>query len=142
ADDALITGLVRAVRLACETECQRTLLLTTRELVVDRFPRALRLDWPRVIAVESVKYLDVDGVQQTLHPDDYLLDNEGMVRPGWLVPAYGLTWPDTRAQVNAVRVRYTAGYGSTAADVPEDLKLWMRLHLSHYYVNRSATVAG
>lgn len=139
-DDSLITGLISAVRLAAEHACERTMLLTTWELTLDNFPAALELRYPVVQSITSVKFDDTNGVEQVLHPDDYRLDAASL--PGWLVPSYGKTWPATRCQVNAVRVRYVAGYGADAADVPENVKLWMKLHIGHYYKNREASVDG
>ena len=88
----------------------------------------------------TVKYLDVDGVQQTLAGTEYLVDVDS--QPGYVVPAYGKAWPATYAQVNAVKVRYTAGYGTTADKVPAPIKQWMLLHIGHYYRNREAVGAS
>lgn len=140
AEDGLIDTLIKAVRLACEARCNRTLITTTWERVQDAFTDAVELPWPRVIAVSSVKYIDLDGVEQTLDPADYQLDKDS--EPGWVVPAYEKAWPDTRDQANAVRVRYTAGYGADASAVPEDLKLWMKLQLAHFWKHREAAAAG
>lgn len=139
-DDSLITALIKAVRLACEGQCRRTLLQTTWELAQDKFSTALMLEHPRIIGVDSIKYIDANGVEQTLDPQDYLVDKDS--EPGWVVPAYDKRWPDTRCQLNAVRVRYRAGYGTEASAVPEDLKVWMKLHLAHYYKNREASISG
>jgi hypothetical protein len=59
-----------------------------------------------------VKYYDTDGVQQLLSASSYQLDKES--EPGWLVPAYGYTWPTTRCMANAVEVIYVAGYADAA----------------------------
>jgi uncharacterized phiE125 gp8 family phage protein len=139
-EDALIGALITSVRKAAEHEMQRTLIATTWELVVDAFPAALRLEMPKILSVASVKYIDTAGVEQTLSPADYLVDMDS--EPGYVVPAYLKAWPSTRAQINAVRVRYTAGYGPAATDVPQSIVNWLRLHLEHYYRNRGAAVVG
>jgi len=139
-DDALITGLIKAVRRSAEHLMQRTLITTTWELVRDAFDPQLRLEMPKILSVVSLKYLDVNGVQQTLDPADYVLDADSS--PGYLVPAYGKAWPSTYGQINAVRARYTAGYGATADLVPESIKAWMQLHIEHYHKNRGAAVIG
>jgi uncharacterized phiE125 gp8 family phage protein len=138
-DDALLARLIKAARLACEGELQRTLIETTWDLTVDFFPSALKLLYPRVMSVSHVKFYDVDGVLQTMDPLDYQLD--AVSEPGYLVPAYDTAWPDTRVMANAVTVRYVAGYGATAAAVPEDIKLWILLHVGHFYENRQAAGA-
>jgi uncharacterized phiE125 gp8 family phage protein len=138
-EDALITSLIVAVRKACEQQTGRTLITTTWECVLDSFPEAVRLDFPKILSVVSVKYIDESGIEQTLSPSDYKVDTDSV--PGYVVPAYGKAWPATRDEINAVRVRYTAGYGAAAA-VPENLKQWMKLQIGHFYLNREATAAG
>lgn len=159
-EDALIASIIKAVRLACEAQTQRTLIETTWEQVHDAFPesvcprtpsvrpcrtrtvshQALRLRMPRLLQVLSVKYLDESGVEQTLAPADYIVDRDS--EPGYVVPAPGKAWPATAQVPNAVRVRYTAGFGATAQDVPQDIKLWMLLHIGHYFQNREASAKG
>jgi uncharacterized phiE125 gp8 family phage protein len=140
ADDTLISGLIKSVYLACENACKRSLMTTTWELAVRCFAAQLSLLYPRVLAVASVKYIDMDGAEQTLPTTEY--DVDVALEPGAVTLAYGKTWPATRPQPNAVRVRYTAGYGAAASDIPEDLVLWMKLHLGHYYVHREASISG
>ena len=87
----------------------------------------------------SIKYLDSAGVQQTLAATEYTLDE--LSEPGWIVPAYNVTWPDTYATINAVEVVYVAGYANAAA-VPQSIKQWILLHVGHLYENREATMPG
>mgnify|MGYP000229230516 CR=1 FL=1 len=122
-DDALITALITAARQRAEFITQRTLITTTWELSQDAFGCSLRLQYPRVIAVSALTYLDSAGVLQTLAPSEYIVDAAS--EPGQVVPGYGKTWPDTYAVPNAVKVRYTAGYGATAASVPLAIRQWM-----------------
>lgn|SRR5574341_322 len=129
--DALFTGLITAARQECEGICQRTFIETTYELVQDQFSDSLQLLYPRIMAVDSVSYVDVNGVTQLLNPADYTLDKDS--EPGWLVPAYGKSWPDTFDQVNAVRVRYRAGYGPDATTVPYVIKAWIKLRVASLY---------
>lgn len=137
-EDTLITALIKAARTTCEERLQRSLLTTTWELTLDEFPEAIPLRRPRVQSVTSVKYVDVDGVEQTLDPAAYQVDDKS--EPGWVVPAYGYSWPQTRQQVNAVAVRYTTGYGNNASDVPQPLRQWMLLMVGAMYENREAEV--
>lgn len=139
-EDTLIQALITATRTAAEFKCQRTFITTTWELTQDAFTSALRLQMPRVIAVQSVKYLDVLGVLQTLASTEYVVDATS--EPGYVVPAPNKIWPVTYDVVNAVQVRYTTGFGSTAAAVPTPIKQWMLLHIGHYYKQREATAPG
>ena len=133
AEDALITALISAARETCEDRIEGTIPVTGWRLTLDAFPDAIKLPRGPVASVESVKYLDAAGVEQTLSPLDYLVDTASM--QGYIVPAYGKAWPDTRGQINAVAVEYTAG--SDAA--PHALKAWMLLAIGEMFANREAS---
>lgn len=138
-DDTLITALITAAREQAEHRTGRALCTQTLEAVLDMFPAGIKLEKPPVLSVVSVKYLDTDGILQTLDPSAYELDKDSA--PGWLVPAYGLIWPVTRPVPNAVRVRYTAGYGAAAA-VPKSIKAWMMMAVSTMYNQREGFTVG
>jgi len=129
--DALITGYLETARTAAEDRTGRTLCTTSWRLTVDAFSPALRLPNPRALAVASVKYLDEAGVERTLSPTDYLLDD--VSEPGYVVPAYGKAWPATLDRINAVVVDYTAGYGAAAAAIPMPIRSWVLLAVSELY---------
>lgn len=139
-EDALLDGLfIPAARQACEHATGRALLIQTWEVVLDSWPAAVAIELPRapVIAISSVKYIDPAGVQQTMDSALYALDKDSA--PGWLLPAYDTAWPDLRETANAVRVRYTAGFGTAATDVPQALRMWIALHAAAAYQSREAT---
>jgi uncharacterized phiE125 gp8 family phage protein len=138
-DDTLIDALVKAVRQMAENELRRSLITQTWTKTIDEFPDAIELPYPPVIAVASLKYYDKDAVQQTLDPSQYTVDSKS--EPGWIVPAYGVSWPDTLAAINVVEVIYTAGFGAAVA-VPQSVKNWILLHVGHLYENREATIPG
>jgi len=137
--DALLNGIIAAVRQRAEHETGRALVTQTRELVLDAFPRAFILRGAPVQSLVSVKYLDADGAEQTLDPQDTLLDKDS--EPGYLVPAYGKAWPESYPVPNAVRVRYVCGYGG-AASVPSAIKTWMLLAINSLFEQRGAFVTG
>lgn len=129
--------LIPAARRAAEQETARSIALSTWDVWLDEFPDEIELPYPPIIAITEVTYVDADGVTQTLASSAYSLDNKS--EPGWLLPATGSTWPTTYDVANAVKVRYTAGYG---ADCPGDLKLWILAQVRHFYDNRGAAVQG
>ena len=132
-EDALINGLISAAREACEDRIEGTVPVTGWKLTLDTFPDAIKLPRGPVASVESVKYLDANGVEQTLSPADYLVDT--VSTPGYIVPAYGKEWPTTRDQINAVTVDYTAGNATPT----HALKAWMLLAIGEMYANREAS---
>jgi uncharacterized phiE125 gp8 family phage protein len=138
-DDTLITALIVAAREQAEHRTGRALCTQTLEHVLDSFPDGIELQRPPIAFVVSVKYVDASGVEQTLDPLLYSLDKDS--EPGWVVPAYGTAWPETRAVPNAVRVRYTAGYGVAVA-VPQSIKAWMLMAIAALYNQRAGFTVG
>lgn len=88
---------------------------------------------PQLQSVESIKYIDTNGVQQTLDPLLYKVDTAS--KRGRVVPAYGTTWPAARNEINAIEVSFTSGYGNAEA-VPAGIKKWMLVRLATMYENR------
>lgn len=132
-DDTLITSLIIAAREQCEHILQRALITQTWEKVLDAFPEDndIELLNPPILAITSIKYIDaVTANEVTLVSNQYSLDKDS--EPGWVMPAYGVTWPTALDIANAVRVRYTAGYGA-AADVPAAIKNWILLAVKELY---------
>ena len=123
----------------------RCLLPQTWEYYGPTWPRNLPL--PPTIAVASVKYLDLAGVEQTLAVDQYRVIYGTTVAGATIWPAIGTTWPETDIAPDAVRVRFSAGYAPTDASppvsqVPLGIRQAMLLMVSHWYENRSEVVVG
>lgn len=139
-DDALIGLYIAAARRAAEHQTGRKLIAQTWELALDAFPAAeIELPLAPVASITSVKYLDSTAVLQTVASNQYTLDAASL--PGWVIPAAGVSWPDTYPSANAVKVRFVAGWADAAA-VPEDIMLWMLTHVAHWYKNREAVGEG
>lgn len=159
AEDTMIDLRITALRERAEAITGRAFITQTWELVLDAFPpcvphmggdnsaraadasvlSGIKLGRPPLQSVTSIKYIDEDGAQQTLDPALYTVDKDS--EPGWVFPAPGQSWPATKAIQNAVRIRYTAGYGA-ASDVPAAVKLWIHAHLANSYRNRESVVVG
>lgn len=141
-DDALISSLIIAARTQCEHITGRALITQTWERVLDAFPEdSIELGKSPVSSVLSVKYLDLLGVERTVNSSDYEVDL--VSEPSWVLPLASSTgWPDTLEASNAVRVRFTAGYGDTGASVPSGVKAWMLLMIGTLYKHRETTVTG
>jgi len=68
------------------------------------------------------------GTLTTVSTDDYTLDRLPMIPT--------LEVSDTSGEAEAVRVTYTAGYGATAASVPQAIRQAMILMVGHWYAQR------
>ena len=141
-DDPIVTALIAAAREFAENYTGRSLALRTVELTLDAFPacRNIPLTMPPLFAVEFVRYIDSDEVEQTFTGwtlNDY-------VTPARIELDPGIEWPATFTQVNAVRVRLQTGY--MAADespsgtaLPKSVRQAMLLVIGHMYENREAS---
>lgn len=136
-DDTLITACIIAATESAEQATGRAIMPQTWELTLDAFPAAFALTCVPVASVTSLKYYDEAGVQQTLGTASYTLDNADDFGPAKVVPAYGDSWPTTRDQINAVALRYLAGWPD-AASVPDSIKAWIKLQVGAMYENRQA----
>lgn len=159
-DDAYLeNALIPAVRERGEQATRRQFVTAVWDYHLDYgFPcREIELPLPPLQAVSFIRYVDTDGTTQTMATDQYVVDAPGVVvvdagvptyrviggrtRRGRIAPAYGLSWPVTRCQMNAVTIRFLCGYG-TASDVPPRLKMGMLLDLGTLFENREDQVVG
>lgn len=138
-DDAMIKSQIIAARRHAEHITGRALMPQVWELGLDGFGGEISLQKAPLLAIQSVQYVDASGAFQTLADADYQLDD--FQEPGRLVPAYGMCWPSTRRQPNAVRIRFRCGYANAAA-VPEEVKSWILLRVGMLYENRESVAAG
>lgn len=140
-EDALVAIYIAAARAECEHITERALITQTWELALDAFPsRGIRLARPPFGAIVSVKYDDEAGAEQTLPGSAYTVDS--YQEPAWLLPAYGTTWPGTIDAANAVRIRFTAGYGAAGTDVPAVARHWILIQAANAFAHREALVDG
>lgn len=136
-DDEYIQGAIAAARSHIETVTHRQLITATWVLRLDEFPDGegiIKLPRPPLQSITSVQYVDTAGDSQTLDSSLYTADVYS--EPGRLMPAYGQTWPSTRAVPNAVTVTYVAGYGDAWSNIPAQLRAALALIVADLYEHR------
>lgn len=138
--DTTITAAITAARIWVEKYLQSALIEQTIEIALDQFPSEIELPIGPAMAVTSVKYIDVDGNEQTIASTNYGLDDYSPRH--WIIRAADYDWPDTYDMANAVKIRYTAGFGSAAADVPEPIKQAIKLIVGDMHEHREETITG
>jgi uncharacterized phiE125 gp8 family phage protein len=126
--DGLLSRRIVEARELVEAYTGRALLNQTREIRWDCFVD--RHELPSALAVTSVKYIDTNGVEQTVSSSDYTLDTYAFIP--FVQSAYDVAWPYTRREPNAVRIQFTAGYGSTVESVPALLREQIILLVGHW----------
>jgi uncharacterized phiE125 gp8 family phage protein len=141
-DDATLAIFITAARQLCESYTRMALLPTTFEEYFDDFPQytgtfkdEIRLSRSPVSAVTYVKYIDGNETTITANAADYKIDT--ISRPARISPDNG--WFGTYETINAVFVRYVAGFAD-AASVPAPLKHGIMLVIGDMYENRTDSV--
>ena len=135
-DDAYIAGLEEAVRTNLERQYTTAFVTQTWDWYLDGFPGSeFRLPlWPAQ-SVTSIKYTDEDDNESTYSSANYLVDTIG--KPARVTLKTSASWPsDTLKESNAVVVRFVAGYGDNAADVPAPVRQAIKLLVGDLYENR------
>lgn len=101
----------------------------------DGVAKTLRL--PLLAAsVSSVKYTDGDGAENTVTASDYQLLHDDIGSYVRFDDDYST--PSDLAEVKAVAVTYTAGFGDAASDVPQAIRHAILLLVAHWFRNREA----
>jgi uncharacterized phiE125 gp8 family phage protein len=122
-DDAVLMGHLRAAVASIDGSTGwlgRALITQAWTLWLDAFPRTIAVPLPPLQQVTEIRYVDSAGATQTLDSSAYVV--AGVGGSGRIVPAVGKSWPATRCQPDAVQVDFTAGFGESWNDVPEDLR--------------------
>jgi uncharacterized phiE125 gp8 family phage protein len=91
-----------------------------------------------VVSVDTFAYIDTTGALTTLPSDGSAYSTDLISEPSRIYPAYGVAWPITRWQNNALQITFTAGYGATASSVPARAKAAIRMLTSHWYWHRES----
>ncbi|MEQ1573631.1 MAG: hypothetical protein ABL993_05235 [Vicinamibacterales bacterium] len=141
-EDVYVAALVKAARMAIEEWTSRATTNQTWVMTLDAFPDEdeIRLPRPPLSSVTTLQYVDGAGATQTWSSANYTVVTRDT--PGRIRLAYGVTWPATREQPDAVTITYVAGYGAAASSVPAPLVHAARLVLGDLYGLREAGIVG
>lgn len=136
-EDQLIQSLISAARQHLDGRAGllgRALITQTWDLGLDGFPSLIEVPLPPLQSVMSITYVDSGGESHGLPESEYQVDAGS--EPARVMAASGRSWPSTRTQLNAVTVRFVAGYGDNPADVPQPLRQAILLLTTHWYEQR------
>lgn len=136
-EDTYIGLLITAAREACETFCRADYIDRTYTMYLTGFPTGY-LNLPRrpVDAISNVKYYDANGNLQTLSSAYYDFSAYTLPQQLWRQEDY--TWPEVDDDRRfPVEVTFT-----TAASVPEKIKVAIKMMVANWYENREAVVVG
>lgn len=140
AEDVLLGLYLDAVTVAAESYLKRTLVQRQYVLTRDLLPMSshrptgnvavnaflnssvypytigniFEIVKPPLMSIDLVEYQDTSGTWQTLDASLYVYVHGS---PGRIAPAYGKVWPFVLPQIGSVRIKYTAGFGTTTTVV-------------------------
>jgi uncharacterized phiE125 gp8 family phage protein len=142
AKDEYITSLIVAARTAIERYLNRALITQEWKVFYDCWKEEMETPFPPLQSIETVKYYDMDGDIQTLDEEDfYWVVNTR--EPGMVKRKYNASYPNHQdGRPDVIEIAFTAGFGDEAEDVPEPIRLGIKLMLTDYYEHRGGVVIG
>lgn len=150
-ESAIIDIYIRSIRQRAEAVTRRALITQSYELVLDGFPLgrgAITLPLPPLQSIESITYVDPSSATQTLDPLAYrvIAEMSPTCPPGYIIPAYGLSWPVALDDAAVVRIAFTCGYGPLteggSSNVPEGIMHWLLMNVAAAYEGRESQVVA
>lgn len=135
-DDSYITALITAARHYCEKFQNRAYITQTWEAAMDRFPNSpFKLPMPLLQSVTSIKYYGTDDTEYTFASSNYFVDTHS--QPGRVSLNYLVSWPTTTLRpINGVIIRFVAGHGDNASDVPSEVIHAIKMLVAEWYERR------
>lgn len=157
--DTEAEALITAARSMLEEQTGLALITQTWTLVYDNWPNG-RADWwdgvrqgyigdiagasadialmlPRypLQSIDGVNTYAADGTSTAIDVAA-TFDTDTYQKPGRMALKFGATWPTSVRPTNGVEISYIAGYGDTASDVPEAIKLAIKMLASNLYTHK------
>lgn len=145
-EETLIESLITAARLLCEEHLFRRIGVQTVELrdkgfPVNNSPIILPAPLISITPVTSIKYLDINNVEQTLVATEYIVSDSA---PGLIIPVN--SWPQASPAGDSLRIRFTTGYSDPGESplqseaLPNTIKIAMLMQIADMFENRDAQV--
>ena len=144
--DEMVMAFLGAAREHAENFTGLSIAQKIYEMALDEFPAdEIRLPNPPVVQIERISYVDTDLQEQVIDATDYVIDQNQPLE-AWLKPEVDYTWPATASVMNAVRIRYRAGYQVPEPDssspeaeaLPYAIRAALLVMVDHLYENRGA----
>ena len=132
-EDELVLALIRAARSAVEQATRRALMSQAWRLRLDRWPAeaCVRLPLSPILSLDAVRVFDAAGAPALADLQGFHIDQSRGAR---LVCDVAPPAPGRIA--NGIEIDVTAGFGATPQNVPEPLRIAMRLLVAHWFERR------
>jgi uncharacterized phiE125 gp8 family phage protein len=134
--DTELASMIAAAREEWERDTSIALITRTLEHRLPKFLSTIVLSVRPAIAISSVTYADTTGTTQTVASSNYYLDGDEVRFLDTFVK------PDVQERSEAVKITYTAGYGSDSRACPELDRMAIKLSLANRFEDRDMIAAS
>ncbi len=149
-EDTILGLLLAAATDLAEAYCKRAFITQTLKMTLDRFPynaiepmlsgvyhmprgyggaEYVELMRPPLLTVTSITTYNESNTSSVFSSSGYSLD----IQAGVVYLNTGYTWPVSLRNKAAVEIIYTAGYGATAALVPDAIRVAIMMQAAAMY---------
>ncbi|RMF07843.1 MAG: hypothetical protein D6773_03100 [Alphaproteobacteria bacterium] len=141
-EDALISGLIATATLHVERDLGIALITQGWKFLRDAWPPNWFTEIPLapLQSVESITVYDADDAAQVFGANHWFADLASS--PPRVVLRGSAPWPVPGRRANGVEIALTAGFGLSAADVPQPLRHALLLLVAHWYERREPVLVG
>jgi len=143
-DDSLITELIKVATRYVENYTHREMLSKTFTLYLDsfdeEFTNMILIKRHKLQSITSIKYY-IDDILTTFSNLSYSFtksDNNFQ----YIYLKEGYNYPDIDSRPQAIEIEFIAGFGTTAADVPDDYKIMIKRLVAYLYNFRGDCIDG
>jgi uncharacterized phiE125 gp8 family phage protein len=144
-EDTYLTNLISVATEMVQNYTGQILIDSTIDLYIPYFLNRIDINRTPVTRITHVKYYDSSNSQQTVNSSNYIdtisksdsLDQSPI--SAFILPAKNFTYPDTYPRMDAVEIRFEAGYENNDS-VPMAIKQAMFLIIGQLYLNRTDMV--
>jgi uncharacterized phiE125 gp8 family phage protein len=135
-DDPLIASLIQAARVKAELFTERAFISQTWQYTRDgTFRRSIfTLPYPPLQTITTLNHYAADDAETTMDASNYSVD--AISAPGRVYLNDTFSWPSDLRKFNSIIVTYVAGYGLLQSDVPEPIRLAIKLMTCEWFENR------
>lgn len=136
-EEPTVETMISSAREVAEGITNRALITQVWELKLDAFPVGrvpIYLPMPPLQSIQTIKYFDVNQVEQTLSASKYrvVAETSPNANKGYVLPVYGESWPIALNDLSVVTIRFTCGYTT----VPKAICQWILINVANAYENR------
>jgi uncharacterized phiE125 gp8 family phage protein len=134
AENASIQSILAATFQACEKYLGRMLISRRMYYGINAIERETELPYPPLQTVESISIRQEDGTLEAIDTAEYFVITERI--PGSIVFKQDYSLPVALVDVEPFVIKYTAGYGDNACDIPDAIKHAILVWANDGYQNR------